>query len=242
MYPLSTLNMSPASTTYLITGANRGIGRGLADIVLSRPNTTLVALVRDLEHPTSKSLAANEAGASNTKVIVLPYQGTSETAATEAVSSLKSHGVTSLDVVIANAGAILARGPVTSLNATAMADHMAINCVAPVLLLQATLPLMLAAKEQHGGEPGYEPKFIAISSAIGSTGLIDKHMHAQAPAYGMSKAALNHVMRKAFLESKDIDIEMLVTNPLRRTLPRTRDANVFSPQVDARRGQDRSQP
>lgn len=196
------------STTYLITGANRGIGRGLADIVLSRPNITLVALVRDLEHPTSRSLAANEGGASNTKVIVLPYEGTSETAATEAVSALESHGVTSLDVVVANAGAIVGRGPVTSLSAATMADHMAINCVAPVLLLQATLPLMRAAKEQRGGEKGYEPKFIAISSAIGSTGLIDKHMHAQTPAYGMSKAALNHIMRKASLENTDVDIEM----------------------------------
>lgn len=206
------INMDPTPTTCLITGANRGIGRGLADIVLSRPNTTLIALVRDTEHPTSQSLAANEGGAANTKVIVLPYQGTSETAATDAVATLQSqHGITALDVVIANAGAILARGPVTSLSPAAMAEHMAINCTAAVLLLQATLPLMLAAKAQRttaDKDAPYEPKFIAISSAIGSTGLIDKHLHAQAPAYGMSKAALNHVMRKAFFENPDIDIEL----------------------------------
>lgn len=202
--------MNPTSTTYLITGANRGIGRGLADIVLSRPNTTLVALVRDVEHTTSQSLAANKSGASNTKVVVLPYEGSSEAAASNAVSALASHGITSIDVVVANAGAILTRGPVTSLSVAAMTEHMAINCTAAVLLLQATLPLLHAAKEQHGADEAicYEPKFIAISSAIGSTGLIDKHLHAQAPAYGMSKAALNHVMRKAFFENPDVDIEM----------------------------------
>jgi norsolorinic acid ketoreductase len=199
-----------SDSTWLITGANRGIGRGLADIVLKRPDTTLVALVREPEHETSRSLLANENGASNTKVIMLPYEAKSETSALDAIKQLKDvHNVTALDVVIANAGALASRGPVTSITAEQIHESVSVNCVSTVMLFQATLLLLQAAKiQKEGKSEGYEPKFIAISSAIGSTTLIPKHMHAAQIAYGMSKAALNHAMRKAFYENPDIHLEM----------------------------------
>ena len=199
-----------STTTYLITGANRGIGRGLADILLRRPNTTLIALVRDPSHPTSLSLQSNPSGAPGTRVIMLPYEGTSPTAALSAITTLQTqHAISRIDVVIANAGAILSRGPVATLTPEEIAAHMAINCTAPVLLLQATLPLLREARKAKEDQEGYEAKFIAVSSAIGSTGMIDRHLHASTPAYGASKAAMNHVMRKAFFEvGEDVDIEM----------------------------------
>ncbi len=45
------------STTYLVSGGNRGIGKGLVSQLLSRPNTTVITLVRDPNHATSQSLA-----------------------------------------------------------------------------------------------------------------------------------------------------------------------------------------
>lgn len=190
--------MPPSSRTYLLTGANRGIGLGLATILLSRANTTLIALVREPSHPTSLALAANTHGAPDTTVILLPYEATSPIAAADAITSLvTTHGIDSADVVLANAGAMLAHGAVTELTPAAIAEHMAVNCTAPVLLLQATLPLLRRAavsRRNHGEEDGTEQqgekgeaKFIAISSAIGSTSLIDKHLHAPTPAYGLSR-------------------------------------------------------
>ena len=44
-------------TVVLITGANRGIGKGLLEIYLLKPNHLVIAANRDLEYPTSKALA-----------------------------------------------------------------------------------------------------------------------------------------------------------------------------------------
>jgi NAD(P)-dependent dehydrogenase (short-subunit alcohol dehydrogenase family) len=44
-------------TVVLITGANRGIGKGLLELYLLKPNHLVIAANRDPEHPTSKALA-----------------------------------------------------------------------------------------------------------------------------------------------------------------------------------------
>jgi NAD(P)-dependent dehydrogenase (short-subunit alcohol dehydrogenase family) len=49
--------MKMTRTVVLITGANRGIGKGLLEIYLLKPNHLVIAANRDLEHPTSKALA-----------------------------------------------------------------------------------------------------------------------------------------------------------------------------------------
>ncbi|KAK2777677.1 hypothetical protein FQN53_002128, partial [Emmonsiellopsis sp. PD_33] len=38
---------TPPTTTYAITGANRGLGLGLVKTYLSRPNTSVIAIVRN---------------------------------------------------------------------------------------------------------------------------------------------------------------------------------------------------
>lgn len=44
-------------TVVLITGANRGIGKGLLELYLLKPNHLVIAANRDPEHATSKALA-----------------------------------------------------------------------------------------------------------------------------------------------------------------------------------------
>lgn len=165
-------------TTYLITGCNRGIGRGLANIILSRPNHTLIALVRNPDDETVLSLKGTAEG---TKVIVRKYDASDYAAAEKAVESLKAEGISNLDIVVANAGAINWRGP--SLEAPPEEIHHAldINTIAPILLFKATLPLLKQSEN---------PKFFAISSAIGSIELIPKHINTTVLPYGMSKAAM----------------------------------------------------
>ncbi|KAK3063137.1 hypothetical protein LTS18_002658, partial [Coniosporium uncinatum] len=137
------------NTTYLITGANRGIGRGLATAYLLRPNSTVIAAVRDPEKSTSKDLA-NLPTAQGSKLITVKIDSTSESDPAEAVKSLSEHSVSHLDVVIANAG----DSRYAHVADVSIGDMMYLyktNTIGPLLLLQATLPLLKAAST---------PKFI----------------------------------------------------------------------------------
>jgi norsolorinic acid ketoreductase len=183
-------------TTYLISGANRGIGRGLAEIFLSRPDTTVVALVRDPSSETSQSLAAFKAG-ENSKAVVVQYDASLADSATSVINILQAkYSITTLDIVIANSGFIGWRGPSITATTAEYISHFITNTIGPILLLQATLPLLKKSTSS--------PKFFAISSAIGSTALIPKMQHVAVVPYGMSKAALNHAMLRLSVEHPDV--------------------------------------
>lgn len=72
--------------TYLITGSNRGIGKGLLEVFVSRPDTTVIAAVRDVEKST-KDLSAAKTG-KGSKVIIVKIDSTSETDAAVAVKEV----------------------------------------------------------------------------------------------------------------------------------------------------------
>lgn len=181
---------------YLITGANRGIGRGLTAALLTRRHTTVIALVRDPQDATSQSLSSLVQGQDN-KVIVVPYDASVASSAAAAVETIeKTHDIHALDVVIANAGAAAAMGP----GATAKPEHFVsdftINTLGPFLLFQATAPLL--RNSPHTG------KFFTVSSALGSTTIVDKTQWLPAMSYGISKAAVNHTMRRLHFENPDL--------------------------------------
>ncbi|KAH6655815.1 aflatoxin biosynthesis ketoreductase nor-1 [Truncatella angustata] len=178
-----------APSNYLITGANRGIGKGFVQRILQKDSTTVVAAVRDPLHPTSKALADLPKGA-GTKLIIVKLDSAVEEDAIRAVAQLRDQGITFLDIVIANAG-IGQDG--TSVRNTSVANtlkHFNTNVFGPLTLFQATADLLKASKTGT-------PKFIAISSFIGSIGsqeLYVKFTGASSP-YGASKAALNWFIR-----------------------------------------------
>jgi len=183
-----------SSTTYLITGANRGIGKGLTSSLLQRPNTTVIAGVRD---PTAAASTLNALPtATGSKVVIVKIDSQSETDAKEAVSQLASeHGITSIDYVIANAGIAHSGAPVAQTTTESLRDHFNTNAIGPVLLFQATKPLLQASKSGN-------PVFLAISTLIGSIG--GQEILAGLPPilspYGSSKAALNWLVRRLHYE------------------------------------------
>ena len=63
--------------TYVITGANRGIGKGLLETLVLRPQTTVIAAVRDVES-SKKTLSSVPVG-SGSKIIVVKVDSTSAT-------------------------------------------------------------------------------------------------------------------------------------------------------------------
>ena len=191
------------TTTYPLTGANRGIGRAFADILLLRPSTTLIALVLDPDHPTSLSLQT-QPRASDTKLITLTYDAASETSAKTAISTLEStHSIFSIDVVITNAGGFDWSGPSTQALPSNILETVKLNTLGPFLLFVETIPFLL--KSTHTPLP----KFIAISSQAGSISSVRVTPRARSLPYGMSKAALNYLVAKLHCEYPGVIVEAL---------------------------------
>jgi norsolorinic acid ketoreductase len=178
--------------TYLITGANRGLGKGFAQTFLAKPNTTVVAAVRDPAHETSQRLTELPK-APGSQLVIVKLDSAIPTDAAEAVDTLKKeHGISALDVVIANAGIGTDGATVRETTAASALQHFNVNTIGPWALFQATADLLQASKTGN-------PKFVAISTFVGSIGGIDKIAAINFPpssAYGVSKAALNWLIRR----------------------------------------------
>jgi norsolorinic acid ketoreductase len=186
-----------SSSTVLITGANRGIGRGFAKTFLARPSTTVVVAVRDPEHPTSKALQ-DLPKADGSKLVTVQLDSTKPEHAAAAVEKLKSeHGISSLDIVIANAGIAQNGGRVREISIDNINLHHQVNAVAPVALFQASIDLLKASKTGN-------PIFVAISTLIGSIGSMEAltGFPATHSPYGGSKAELNYFVRRLHFEEE----------------------------------------
>lgn len=163
--------------------------------LVARPDHVLVAGVRDPNSSSSKSLLELSCG-TDSSVILTKIDSASNTDAFTAIQSLTSeHGITRLDLVVANAGISQYFGKAAVTPPAQMTQHYRINTVGPLLLFQATANLLKAAPR---------PKFVAISSVAGSIGGMEKLKDVHNTAYGSSKAALNFVIKRIHLENPDL--------------------------------------
>jgi NAD(P)-dependent dehydrogenase (short-subunit alcohol dehydrogenase family) len=145
--------------TVLISGANRGIGKGLLQRYLIQPNHVVIAANRDPSHPTSQSLNDLPKG-EGSRLIIVKVDASSETDASEAVEQLQnSYGIDHLDLVIANAGMSNVWPTVAALRIADLQAHMEANAYGVIMLYQATCSLL---KKSNKG-----PKFIPIGSRAG---------------------------------------------------------------------------
>lgn len=202
-----------STTTYLISGANRGksfskhyaytsailtvsqgIGKGLLEQLLLRPNATVIAGVRDIHSPSSKAITSLPTGPKS-KAILVYIDNLSEKSMQDAVKSLKTeHGITKLDVVIANAGISNYYGPAADTPLAEVRDHFEVNTVGSLALFQATWPLLKSASK---------PIFVALSTGLASLGDMG-NLPVPVAAYGASKAALNYIVRRIHFENPNL--------------------------------------
>ncbi|KAI1392402.1 NAD(P)-binding protein [Hypoxylon trugodes] len=172
-----------APIVVLISGANRGLGKGLLKRYLAQPDHIIIAANRDPEHQTSKDLADLPA-ASGSCVIVVKLDAVAESGAADAVEELRAkHGIEHLNIVIANAGVSYVWPSVADAKIEDMRGHMEPNVYGVVRLYQATRPLLKKSEK--------EPIFTPMGSTAGLVG------RQQPPipnaAYGPSKAALSWI-------------------------------------------------
>ncbi|KAH7400158.1 aflatoxin biosynthesis ketoreductase-like protein nor-1 [Cadophora sp. MPI-SDFR-AT-0126] len=186
---------------YLITGANRGLGRGLVEALIQRPNTTVIAGVRDPNEASSQSLSTLPT-APGSKVITIAIDNTDASKTAKSISTLEpQYGITKLDVVIANAGISKYYGPAATTPIAEVRDHFEVNALGSLILFQETWPLLKASSA---------PMFVALSTAVGSIGESMASLPLPATAYGSSKAALNYIVRKIHFENPELTAFALV--------------------------------
>lgn len=172
-----------------------GLGKELCAKFLLRSHHVVIAAVRDPSSDSSMKLAHMRRH-DTSKLIVLQIDSTSKSDPFTLVRALETeYGILWLDVVIANAGISKYFGEVRITPAEEMFAHYEVNVVAPLLLFQATAPLLDAS-------PGHA-KFITISSGAGSISGMENLPIANT-AYGSSKTALNFVTRKMHFENPNL--------------------------------------
>ncbi|TVY37840.1 Norsolorinic acid ketoreductase [Lachnellula subtilissima] len=153
------MSPTPPQTIILITGANRGLGAGLLTLYLSLPYHTVIAAVRSPLSPSSLALSSLPTGVGS-RLITVKIDACNETDHGEAVETLRStHGISHLDVVIANAGVSYVFPKVSELKIEDLQGHLTPNVFGVVWLYQATLPLLLKGKR---------PRWVTMGTIAGS--------------------------------------------------------------------------
>ena len=161
---------------------------------ISRPNTKVIACVRDPNMASSKNLSDLPKSPSSS-LIIIKIDSSSTSDAAVAIKLLQSeHAVTSVDVVIANAGIMDTYQPPATISVDELKALLNTNTIGPLVLFQAVLPLLQKSRA---------PKFVTVSSPMGSIGGMELRPYPMV-GYGTSKAALNYITRKIHFTHDDV--------------------------------------
>ncbi|CAJ2500444.1 Uu.00g032970.m01.CDS01 [Anthostomella pinea] len=174
--------------TYLITGANRGIGCGMFEHYAAQPNNTVIAAVRDVNG--AQSLHNVPKGA-NTTVLITKIDSSSKTDAFEAATDIQTQNVTHLDVIVSAAG-MVKMGSVEDISLEDYEEGLMVNGISVMLLYKAMLPLLRKAARPA--------RFAFISAIGGSLTEMERYPYPNI-SYASSKAVANSLVRKMGLEN-----------------------------------------
>ncbi|KAJ8115997.1 hypothetical protein OPT61_g2488 [Boeremia exigua] len=183
-------------TTILVTGASRGIGKGLVAAYLNLPSTIVVAAVRNAA---SADSLLSLPKAYNSRLVIIEVDVASVDTIKRGIASLASeHNINSLDVVLANAAKAGFSPKVTESEISDIQPFVAVNAYGQFELYKAVAPLLRNSKKESKG------KFIYMSSAAGSLTAMSPILDVS--AYGASKAIANFLFRWLSFEQQEIVI------------------------------------
>jgi NAD(P)-dependent dehydrogenase (short-subunit alcohol dehydrogenase family) len=176
------------ASTYLVTGANRGIGLEFARQLTFRGDR-VIATARDPE----KAADLKATGAT-----VWPL----DVADAASIASLsKRVAETPIDVLINNAGVSSASKSITTLDGEELARVFRVNSTGPMLVAKAVLQAL---------KSGQRKTVLSITSQLGS---IANNTGGSSYAYRASKAALNMLNRSLAAELKGDGFTCVVAHP-----------------------------
>jgi norsolorinic acid ketoreductase len=179
------------------TFENPGIGKGFVRHLLLRPNTIVVAGVRDPSSDEAIALTEFESAAGS-KVILAQINSKSERDAKNAVQDLVSkHGIERLDIVIANAGIFdtAAHQKVLDMNLSDLQDHIEVNTYGVIRLFQATWSLL---------EKSSKPIFLLNSAGAATMGGMKPFSRFPLASYASSKLLANFFILRLHIEHPNL--------------------------------------
>ncbi len=194
--PAGAQDRSLAGQAAIVTGGGRGIGAAVCRRLARAGSQVIVA---DIDQSAGQD-TAREIGSPATAV----QADVRDSADVRRLVRVAAELTGRLDVVVNNAGIV----PVESLDQTALETWrgtFAVNVEGPLQLMQEASAVMLA--QDRSPQTGCRGKFINISSEAAETG------RRLVPAYGASKAALNHLSRSAAATWGDQWISTTVVYP-----------------------------
>lgn len=166
------------SMTYVVTGANRGLGLEFVRQLVAR-GESVIATTRSIE----KADALRAVGGQSGRVQVIALDVTDQESIAGLGSRVEAAGGRAVDVLINNAGVSSTSKSVTQLDAAEMQRVFMVNSIAPLLVSKALLPqLRLGARK----------RIVQITSQLGS---IANNTGGSTYAYRASKSALNQLNR-----------------------------------------------
>ncbi|KAK9244996.1 hypothetical protein V1506DRAFT_539574 [Lipomyces tetrasporus] len=170
--------------TYLITGANRGIGFEIARQLLAAGNHDVIAVVRsiDASGPIKALVDENK----NSKIV--EFDVTDRSSIKDAVKALKARGVDKIDVLINNAGVTHDAARMEALEDAEFARILRTNVIGPSAVISEFLPLL---------QQGRRKVVVNVSSSLGSIAMNTGYATG---GYNVSKAALNMLTKQYSVE------------------------------------------
>lgn len=168
--------------TALVTGANRGIGRAAA-LALGRAGLQIIATSRRDPEAVADELRDAGVDARGARLDV------GDPDSVERCSRALAENGNAVDVLVCNAGVLIDSGGVLDVDDQTLRDTLEVNLLGAWRCARAFVPAML--------DRGYG-RVVMVSSAAGQV----TDTSAYAPAYSVSKAALNLLTRKLAIEAR----------------------------------------
>jgi NAD(P)-dependent dehydrogenase (short-subunit alcohol dehydrogenase family) len=179
-------------TTFLITGANRGIGLALCEAIIARGDRVIAAVRDPFKLPDLLKTAPRE------RCMVVGMEVTDQRAVDRAAASVTE----AVDVLVNNAGVNPpGRANAVGADLAAFSHALEVNTVAPLRVAQAFLPHLKRSKT---------PRMLTVSSQMGA---LTTNASSGAMAYRTSKAAVNKVMQCLASDLRGEGIPVIVLHP-----------------------------
>jgi NAD(P)-dependent dehydrogenase (short-subunit alcohol dehydrogenase family) len=177
----------------LITGANRGIGRGIAE-AFAAEGAAMTLMSRDAALLSETAESLKQGGAN---VLAVPADVTDEKQVQE-VFRLAMDRFGRLDVLVNNAGTFAGYGPIDEVSVESWDQIIAVNLRGPFLCSREAFRIM---KRQRGG------RIINIGS------IASQRVRPRSAAYSTTKHGLWGLTQVTALEGRDHGISCGVLNP-----------------------------